>query len=76
MDDTNEYEEYVEEMEPPEEQNRQRQQDVYQEPQSPKKTFRFPLMDVSNRKRRAITMRIMSDYPYRIIYKKDRQTRR
>ena len=45
MDDTNEYEEYVEEMEPPEEQNRQRQQDVYQEPQPPKKTFRFPLMD-------------------------------
>ena len=45
MDENNEYEEYVEEMEEPTEQNRPRQQDVYQEPQPPKKTFRFPLMD-------------------------------
>lgn len=45
MDESNEYEEYDEEMEQSTEQNRQRQQDVYQEPQSPKKTFRFPLMD-------------------------------
>ena len=44
-DENNEYEEYIEEMEEPTEQNRPRQQDVYQEPQSPKKTFRFPLMD-------------------------------
>ena len=45
MEENGEYEEYIEEIEQPVEQNRSRQQDVYKEPQPQKKTFRFPLID-------------------------------